>query len=74
MYTLTLGLHWMCVHSGTAPLRVCSALRCPPTPAGCIQAAFQIATQLDSRTAGVMRLRDFAVITESSRTAASENL
>ncbi len=38
-------------------------------------AAFRLSFRVqDSRTAGVARLRDFAVITESSATVASENL
>ncbi len=59
----------MCVHFRTAPLPFCSILCHPSTPIGCVQAAFQ-----HSWTAGVVRRWDFTVITDSSGTAASENL
>ncbi len=61
----------MRAHSQTALLHVCSVLCHPSTPTGCVQATFQSAAQPDSWS---QRLQEFAVITESSATTASENL
>ncbi len=61
MTVFTLGFHWMRVRFGTAPLRVCSVLRCPSTPEHTAVCRLRFRAQ-HGQAAGVTRLRDFGVI------------